>query len=231
MPSLGTELLAQMLNKKLLVKDRIEAPEKFTDEEIGIIKSYHPTDIDFDTHGMPQEAFWYISLDRIAGYFCNIRFGKRYMPVQKLYSWYVYLDGFGASGKFDMEETSTPADLPLDIEEGVTLLKKYLDKYQVMEQKKIETILPSEEEKIRYKREVDNLHKIATRAWNFLHEASQEFKFEEITNQLTEMDKKFPAKASEIVKMKRKMDRVKNARMQFEDTYYEFKNEVARFLK
>jgi hypothetical protein len=231
MPSLGIELLSKKVADRLLVRDLYEAPEKFTDEEIGIIKSYHPTDIDFDTRGMPQEAFWYVSTDRVAGYYCNIRFGKRYMPVEKLYSWYVYLDGYGPEGKIGFEETTPPAELPLNIELGITLLKKYLDKYQVTEQQKIETILPSEDDKIKYKREVDNLHKIVTRAWNFLHEASQEFKFDEIRDKLMELDKKFPNKSNEVKKMERRMERVRSARMQFEDAYYQLKNEVARFLK
>lgn len=231
MPSLGVELLSKKVADRLLVKDLIEAPEKFTDEEIGVIKSYHPTDIDFDTHGLPQEAFWYIVLDRIAGYNCNIRFGKRYIPVEKLYSWYVYVEGNGPKGKIGFEETTPPMQLPLDIEMGVTLLKKYLDMFQVMESEKNDTILPSEEEKIKYKRELDGLHKVVSRAWNFLHEAGQEFKFNEIRDQLIDLDKKFPSKSHEIKKMERRMERVRSARMQFEDAYYQLKNEVARFLK
>lgn len=231
MPQAGIELLSRKVADKLLVKDVIEAPEKFTDEEIGIIKSYHPTDIDFDTRGMPQEAFWYILHDSELGHYCNVRFGKRYMPVEKKYSWYVFLDGFGPKGKYEYEETTPAADLPLNIEAGITLLLKHLESQQVNEQKQPETILPSEMEKNKYKHDVDYLLKVITRAWNFLHEADQEFKFDEIRDKLAELDKKYPSKSNEIAKMKRRMDRVKATRIDFEDAYYQIKNEITRFLK
>ena len=232
MPSLGVELLSRKVADRLLVKDLFEAPEKFTDEEVGVIKSYHPTDIDFDTHGLPQEAFWYLVTDKIALYNCNIRFGKRYMDSAKAYSWYVYVEGNGPNGKFGTEETTTPTQLPLNIESGVTLLKKYLDMYQVTENEKVNLPnISTEDEKIKYKREVDNLLKIVTRAWNFLHEAGQEFKFNEIRDQIIELDRKFPSKASEIKKIEAKMAKVRTARIQFEDSYYQLKSEVAKFLK
>jgi len=230
MASLGMKLLSKKVADRLLVRDVIEAPEKFTDEEIGILKSYHPTDIDYDTKGLPQEAFWYIVTDRIAGYYCNLRFGKQYMPIKKKYSWYVYVEGHGPKGKFGFEEITPAMDLPLNIEAGITLLKKYLDMYQVTEQK-LETILPSEENKIKYKRDLDNLHKIVSRVWNFLHEAGQEFKFNEIRDQIVDLERKYPEKSNEIKKIERRMQTVRSERMKFEDAYYQLKGEVARFLK
>jgi hypothetical protein len=229
MPSLGVELLSKKVADRLLVRDTIEAPEKFTDEEIGILKSYHPTDIDFDTHGLPQEAFWFVNQDRIAGHYANIRFGKRYMPLQKMYSWYVYVEGMGPEGKYGYEATTPPAELPLSIEAGVTLLKSFLDKYQVTES--ADSVLPSEQQKVHYKRDLDTLLKTVTRAWNFLHEAGQEFKFNEINEQLSDLAKKYPEKSTEIKRIEKKMATVRSHRMQFEDSYYQLKSEVARFLK
>jgi hypothetical protein len=229
MPSLGVELLSKKVADRLLVRDLIEAPEKFTDEEIGIIKSYHPTDIDFDTKGLPQEAFWYISLDKVLGQYCNIRFGKRYMSVEKMYSWYVYIEGMGPKGRFGFEETTAPADLPLNIEAGISLLKKYLDQYQIMEA--VEVNQTSEDDKIKYKKDLESLYKTVSRAWNFLHEASQEFQFNEIGEQLTSLEKKFPNRASQIKRLESKMAKIRSSRMQFEDAYYQLKSEVARFIK
>lgn len=229
MPSLGVELLSKKVSDRLLVRDLIEAPEKFTDEEIGIIKSYHPTDIDFDTKGLPQEAFWYVSLDKTTGQYCNIRFGKRYMPVEKMYSWYVYTEGMGPKGRFGFEEVCPPANLPLNIEAGVTLLKKYLDMYQVTEE--VNSVLPSEQQKAHYRRDLENLHKTVTKAWNFLHEAGQEFKFNEIRDHLIDLDKKYPDNSTQIKRIEKKMERVRSQRMLFEDAYYQLKSEVARFIK
>ena len=229
MPLMGTQLLSKKVADRLLVRDTIEAPEKFTDEEIGIIKSYHPTDIDYDTRGLPQEAFWYVALNRIAGYYCNIRFGKRYVPEQKKYAWYVYVEGQGPKGKIGFEETTIPSDLPLNIEAGISLLKKYLDQYQIMEA--VEVNQTSEDDKIKYKKDLESLYKTVSRAWNFLHEASQEFQFNEIGEQLTSLEKKFPNRASQIKRLESKMAKIRSSRMQFEDAYYQLKSEVARFIK
>jgi len=231
MPSKGQDVLSMKLANRLNVVDRIEAPEKFTDEEIGILKQYHPTDIDFDTKGLPQEAFWYIPMDRVAGYYTNLRFGKRYMPIQKKYSYYVYLDGMGSRGKFDLEETTLPDDLPLDIEAGITLLKKHLDQFQIHEEEKMEDTLPSKDEKIKYKKELNALVKTITKAWNFLHEAGQGLQFNEIHSHIKELEKKFPNKRTEIQRINNKMKKVQQSRMAFEDTYYQMKNEVSKIIK
>ena len=224
----GLDLLSQKVTDKLLVMDKIEAPEKFTDEEIGIIKQYHPTDIDFDTKGLPQEAFWYISLNREAGQAVNVRFGKRYMDFSGQYAWYVFVQGKGPKGEISFEETTPPSDLPLDIEPGITLLKKYLDSYNIREEEKKESNLPSQDEKIKYKKELTTLIKTVNKAWNFVNSGTQEFQFKEITNHISELQKKFPNKRTEIQRLNNKMKQVINARMKFEDSYYQLKSEAQR---
>ena len=225
--SKGIELLSKKISNRLLVVDRIEAPEKFTDEEIGILKQYHPTDIDFDTKGLPQEAFWYIPMNREAGYYTNVRFGKRYMPIQKLYAYYVYLDGFGPKGKFDIEDTTEPAELPLNTEEGITLLLKYLEQFKIQEDKQDDT-LPSQDEKIKYKKELKVLQKTVETARNFLHETGNNFKFSEIESHVKDLDKKFPNKRTEVQRINNRIKKLQKSRMDFEDAYYQLKGEISR---
>lgn len=220
----GIELLSKMLSKKLSVVDRIEAPEKFTDEEIGIIKQYRPTDIDLDTKGLPQEAFWSIIHDKVNGYGCNIRFGKRYVDNDKKYAWYVFVQGKNADGKFEVEELSPSQELPMNIEVGVTLLKKYLDKHNLSESVDVDT--PN-----KYKKDLADLHKIVVKAWNFIHETNQEFQFNEIRDQMISLKKKYPEKSTQLKRIEKRIENVRSMKMRFEDSYYQLKSDIAGFLK
>lgn len=228
--SKGIENIARMLSSRLAVKDLVEAPEKFTDEEIGIIKQYHPTDIDLDSKGVPQEAFWYILQDKANGYACNIRFGKRYVEETKKYSWFVLVQGRNTQGKYEFEELSPSMDLPMNIEMGVTLLKKYLDSYSLTEAVNV-TKKEDKEDNSKYKKELEVLQKIVSRAWNFLHEAGQEFKFTEINDTITDLERKFPDKKSQIQRLEKNMNKIRQYHMQFTDAYYQMKSEVSKILK
>lgn len=227
MPLLGVELLSKRIADKLLVRDTIEAPEKFTDEEIGVLKSYRPTDIDYDTRGLPQEAFWYILQDKINGFGCNLRFGKRYVPEFKKYSWYLFVQGTGSGGRYEFEELSEPSDLPMNMEAGVTLLKKYLDKYMMNEE--VEE-LPKEDVK-KYKKDVNDLYKLVSGAWNFIHEVNQDYRINDMGDALTKLKKDFPSKSGELRNIEKRLEKIRSVKMQFEDSYYQLKSEINKYNK
>lgn len=220
----GIELLSKMLSNKLAVVDLIEAPEKFTDEEIGIIKQYHPTDIDYDTKGLPQEAFWSIIHDKVTGYGCNIRFGKRYVNNDKKYAWYVFVQGKNAQGKYECEELSQSQELPMNIEVGITLLKKYLDKYSLSESVNIDT-------SSNYKKDLADLYKIVVKVWNFIHETNQEFQFNEIRDQMISLERKYPEKSAQLKRIEKRIENIRSIKIRFEDSYYQLKSDIAGFLK
>lgn len=88
-----------------------------------------------------------------------------------------------------------------------------------------------EQDRIDYKKELESLQKSVLSAYNFLHEASQELKFNEINDYLTNLEKKFPNKRSQVRSLEGKMSKIRQYRMQFEDSYYQLKSEISKFLK
>lgn len=225
MSTKGIELISKMLAHRLMVVDTIEAPEKFTDEEIGIIKQYNPLDIDYDTKGLPQEAFWSVVTDKITGYGCVIRFGKRYVDIDKKYAWYVFVQGKDENGEYKFEELTQSQDLPMDIESGVLLLKKYLDKYSLNNSYLTESVDNG------FKKDITSLYKMVGKSWNFIHEMNQEFNIDEIKKRISDMTNKYPEHVVELSRVEKKLERVKIARLRFEDVYYQLKTELGGFLK
>jgi hypothetical protein len=231
MSKLGIELLSQKISDNLLVRDTIEAPEKFTDEEIGLIKTYRPTDIDYDTVGLPQEAFWYILQDYVAGFYVNIRFGKRYVPEYKKYSWYVLIEGKNNNGKFSFEETTKPSELPLDIFSGIDILRKYLNKYLITEQKIAQSITPTDDERQKYKKDLEYLQDLVSKSRTFLLECEPDLKINRIEKNIEELQKKYTTKGSDIKRIERKVEMIKKNKMMLDDAFYQLKMEISRLGK